>query len=123
MRFLADQNLERRVARYLIDEGHDVTIGGINYDAGLPDTAVLDLARREGRILITNDRDFGELIWRQRLPHSGVIFFRMLAATAEQKIARLRLVLQEYADQLDQFIVVSATRVRIRRVLEDEPPA
>ena len=119
MRFLADQNLERRVARFLIDEGHDVTIGVINYAGRLPDTALLDLAQREGRILITNDRDFGELIWRRQIPHSGVIFFRMPAATAEEKIERLRVVLDEYGDQLDQFIVVTATRIRVRGLAQD----
>ena len=115
MRFLCDQNLERRVAVWLVDEGHDVAVGVVDYNGRLPDPDVLRIAREERRTLVTNDKDFGELIWRRRLPHTGVIFFRMPAATAEQKIERLKLVLTDYADQLDQFIVVTPVRIRVRK--------
>lgn len=114
MKFLCDQNVERRVARWLIGQGHDVTVGVVNYDGWLPNPDILDLARSEGRIAITNDRDFGELIWRKRLPHTGVIFFRMPVATAELKIERLQAVFAAHADELHRFIVVTATRIRVR---------
>jgi predicted nuclease of predicted toxin-antitoxin system len=120
MRFLCDQNLERRVAAWLWEQGHDVTIGVVHYDGRLPDPEILSLAQREGRTLITNDKDFGELVWRQRLPHAGVIFFRLPAATAELKIARLTVVLRDHGDALDQFIVVTASRIRVRR--PPQPP-
>lgn len=115
MRFLCDQNLERRVSAWLIDIGHDVAVGVVDYDGRLLDPDVLAIAQAERRILVTNDKDFGELIWRRRLPHAGVIFFRMPAATAEQKIERLAVVLRDYANQLDQFIVVRPTSIRVRR--------
>lgn len=77
MRFLLDESAEYRLASFLRNPGHDVTAIAHDYPAGLADTEVLALARREDRILITNDRDFGELIIRQRLAHAGVIFFRL----------------------------------------------
>ena len=88
---------------------------GRGYPAGLPDRDVLAIARNERRILITNDRDFGELIVRERLPHAGVIFFRFpLDSTAQQKIAALARLLVTHAHQLDRFIVVTPRGVRVR---------
>lgn len=65
--------------------------------------------------LITNDRDFGELIFRRRLPHAGVIYFRLpLASSALDKIARLQQVLVTHADRLTHFLVVEPDEVRER---------
>lgn len=115
MRFLLDESVEYRLAAFLQDQGHDVTAIAHDYPGALSDREVLALAQREGRVLVTNDRDFGELIYRLGLPHRGVIFFRLPAATMEAKVARLERILADYADQLDQFLVVTAKAVRVRR--------
>lgn len=116
MRFLLDESAEYRIAAFLTDQGHDVTAIAHDHPASLPDPEVLEISRNERRVLITNDRDFGELIYRQLLPHSGVIYFRLpLDTTADQKIAWLRRILSDYADRLDQFIVVDPHRIRVRR--------
>jgi len=47
------------------------------YTRSIEDHEVLEIARAEDRILITNDKDFGELIYRQQLEHTGVILFRL----------------------------------------------
>lgn len=120
MRFLCDQNMERRVAAYLKGQGHDVKVGVIDYDGRLPDPDILALAHRERRILLTNDSDFGTLVWQHGHPHAGVIYFRMLKTSADRKIDRLIHVLAEYGDALDHFIVVTAGDVRVRRA-GDEP--
>src|SRR4051812_25262357 len=105
MRFLLDENAEFRIAAFLKDQGHDVTAIAHDYPASLPDSEVLQLAVSEQRILITNDRDFGALIFHQRLPHTGVIYFRLpLDTTAELKIAWLKRIFADYADRLDQFL-------------------
>lgn len=83
--------------------------------AACPTQEVLAIARREGRILITNDRDFGELIVRHRLAHAGVIFFRLRTQDPQAKLDRLADVLADYSAQFDQFLVVTERRVRIRR--------
>ena len=114
MRFLLDESAEFRIALFLRDAGHDVTAIAHEYPQSLPDRDVLAIANAEQRILITNDRDFGELIFRERLPHTGVIYFRLpLDTTADQKIAWLQRILAEHADALSQFIVVMPTRLRI----------
>jgi predicted nuclease of predicted toxin-antitoxin system len=69
----------------------------------------------ERRILITDDRDFGELISRERRPHMGVIYLRLGAyVPLNLAIERLDYVLNHHVDQLDQFLVVTRHRVRVR---------
>ena len=66
MKFLLDENVERRLAPFLQELGHDVTVVGVDYPSSLSDHEVLVIAYKERRILITNDRsDFGELIFRR----------------------------------------------------------
>ena len=76
---------------------------------------MLAIARRESRILITNDRDFGKLIGRRRLSHAGVIFFRLRTHDPRAKLDCLAEVLTAYHAQLDQLLVVSERRIRVRR--------
>jgi predicted nuclease of predicted toxin-antitoxin system len=115
MRFLADESLERRVALFLRSLGHDVSIIGVDHPRSLPDEEVLRIAHRERRILITNDRDFGELIFRQRLPHRGVIYFRLgLDASADERIERLSDLLSRHQVLGGRFLVVEPGRIRSR---------
>jgi predicted nuclease of predicted toxin-antitoxin system len=117
MKFLLDQNVERRLASILRNLGHDVKVVSIDYPAGILDRKVLDYAFKENRILLTNDKgDFGELIFRNHHPHSGVILFRrMRSGDVLTKQERLTFVLQAYTTQLRHFLVVSPKSVRVRK--------
>ena len=78
MKFLLDENVDYRLVSFLQHRHHDVTAIARDYPVGLSDEAVLEIAYNEQRILITNDRgDFGNLIFRYHLPHSGIILFRL----------------------------------------------
>jgi hypothetical protein len=83
MRFLLDENADARLVSYLTDQGHDVTQIATDYPSGLPDEQVLSLAHQEGRILITNDKDFGE--WG--LARSGTRSDRARARSARPRDA------------------------------------
>ena len=114
MKFLLDQSTDARLLSYLKHLGHDATQIHQTYPESIPDEEVLSIARQEERILITDDRDFGELVFHQQLPHAGVIFLRLgTYAPLELKIERLSYVLTHYADQLDQFLVVKKGNVRV----------
>jgi predicted nuclease of predicted toxin-antitoxin system len=76
MKFLLDQSTDARLSTYLRQLGHDVTRVAADYPPGLLDPKILSLAHAEGRILITDDRDFVELVFRLKLPHAEVIFLR-----------------------------------------------
>ncbi len=101
MKFLLDENIDARLKAFLTDLGHDATIIAQDYPASLVDIDVLAIAVREERILITNDTDFGELVIRERRPHTGIILFRVRPATFANQRDRLAQVLSEYRDQLD----------------------
>jgi predicted nuclease of predicted toxin-antitoxin system len=115
MKFLLDQSAEARIATFLTGLGHDATRVARDYPAGLPDEQVLAIAHREGRVLIANDKDFGELVFHRHLPHAGVVLFRFpLDATAQEKIDALGRLLVTHAAQLDRFLVVTPSGVRVR---------
>jgi predicted nuclease of predicted toxin-antitoxin system len=116
MRFLLDQSAEARIGVFLNSIGHDSTRIGKDYPPGLPDDEVLDIAVSEQRVLITNDSDFGELIFKHQRPHAGVIYLRFpLDTTAGQKMAAIERLLSDHAADLDQYIRVTPRGVRVRR--------
>jgi predicted nuclease of predicted toxin-antitoxin system len=114
MRFLIDASSDARLVPYLRSFGHDVTRIGTDYPADLPDRAVLATAHAEGRILITDDRDFGELVFRHRQPHEGVLYLRLATTVLSVRIARLQAVLDAYPDDITEFLVVTEERIRLR---------
>lgn len=115
MRFLLDESVEYRLANWLTAHRHDATAIAHDYPHALSDRDVLDIAHREGRILLTNDRDFGDLVFRHGMPHAGVIYFRLGLSTLDVKTTRLEQLLASHHDQLDQFLVVNRQGVKVRR--------
>lgn len=115
MKFLLDESADARLRPHLVSRGHDVAAIALDHSPGLTDQLVLAIARQEARILITDDRDFAELVFRHRHPHQGVIYLR-LGEHAELpiKLQRIDYVLAHYGDQLDQFLVVTRDRIRVR---------
>ena len=113
MKFLLDQNFDRRLVQPLRQSGHDLKVVAVDYPSGLRDEEVLSLAVSEDRIILTNDRDFGELAVKELLPHAGIIYLRMRWTTAAAKWDRLSQVLTEYSGDLDRFLVVTDSAVRI----------
>jgi predicted nuclease of predicted toxin-antitoxin system len=71
MRFLADEGVDAAIVSALRSDGHDIQWMAEELE-GSTDDVVLDAAARDARILITEDKDFGELVFRQRLHHRGV---------------------------------------------------
>ncbi len=75
MRFLADESCDAKITRALRDAGHEIlAVGDIAPQA--EDPAVIDLAVKENRILLTEDKDFGQLVFASGSPTNGVILFR-----------------------------------------------
>lgn len=115
MKFLLDESADYPLQAHLANLGHDVKAVAYDYPQALKDIEVLALAQQEERILITNDADFGELIFRRQLPHAGVILFRLGSEKIITKILLLDYVLAQHREQLDQFIVITERGVRVRR--------
>lgn len=115
MRFLLDESADFPLAEFLREKGHDVTAIAHDYPHALKDREVLDIAVRERRIIITNDRDFGELVFRQQLPHSGIILFRLRSEELRVKQVRLEDVITTHAAELYQFLVITRGGIRVRQ--------
>ena len=82
----------------------------------MDDGLILEKAQLENRILVTSDKDFGEKVYRERRPHSGVILLRLRDERNASKINAVRTLLENHAATLQgQFIVVTETRVRVAR--------
>ena len=103
----------------LTDLGHDV-LSGLERDPHATDEALLALANDEQRVLITEDKDFGELVFVRRLRHPCII--RFVDMPVAEKVAAMRELIERHADAMreDALIVVTRTRVRIRRRQRDE---
>lgn len=76
------------------------------------DRALLEWAASEGRVLVTMDKDFGEFIFTERLPHCGLI--RLPNVPAERRIVLMERVLSEHGDELSAHAVVTVRGGRIR---------
>jgi len=77
----------------------------------------LNLAALKERLLLTNDKDFGELVYRSGLPHRGVVLFRLRDERAANRVRMLREVLKLPQDKLtdNNFIVASESKIRVRQ--------
>src|SRR4051794_31180215 len=114
MRFLLDESTDVRVGEYLTALGYDVTFIVRDYPRALSDEQVLARAYSEQRVVITEDRDFGELVVRYRQPHAGVILFRLPATDLDSRFARLDSIIAQYPDRLDCLLVVTTRGIRAR---------
>ena len=115
MRFLVDESTGPAVAAWLRQQGHEV-FSAYAEARGMDDDDIIHKAFTENWILITNDKDFGEKVYREQRPHKGIVLLRLEDERAVVKIETLKRLLESYADRLaEQFVVVTESRVRFAR--------
>lgn len=113
MRFLADESCDFSVVRALRSAGHDV-LAVAELLPSADDTLVLDLALREQRVLLTEDKDFGQLVYANARPSSGVIFIRYPANVRKTlPHAVVSFVKSATVRLAGSFVVLSPGRIRI----------
>jgi predicted nuclease of predicted toxin-antitoxin system len=112
VRLLIDENVSPIIGLALRAAGHDV-IAAADVCAGAPDDDVVRLSIAEERIIVSEDKDFGDLVFRLRLRPPGVILVRLSGRLPAEKAARLVDVLKgENAD--DCILVIEPRRTRRR---------
>jgi predicted nuclease of predicted toxin-antitoxin system len=118
MRFIVDESTGAAVVEYLRGVGHDVlAVAETMPQADDPD--ILDRAAREGRILVTNDKDFGELVFRSGQAHGGVLLLRLHDESSTNRVRVVMTVLEQHADRLvGCFTVATEGNVRIRPAIQ-----
>jgi len=117
MRFLLDQDVYAATARFLGRLGYDVvTVAKIGL-ARAGDSDLLKTAREQGRIFITRDRDFGNLVSVHDLG-TGIIYLRMLPSAQNVVRQELARVLREHSEieLMQAFVVIEPGRHRFRRL-------
>ncbi len=116
MRFLVDECTGPAVAHWLRERKHEV-FSVYEQARGMDDDAIIQKAFAEDWILITNDKDFGEKVYREQRLHRGIVLLRLEDERAISKIDTIRRLLERYADQLSgHFVVVTETQVRFARM-------
>jgi len=114
LKFLADECIDRQIVNRLRQEGHKVLYVA-EMASGIPDDEVLNLANREKSILLTADKDFGELIFRQGKIANGVILVRLAGLSPEVKAGVVTDAIKDHTGKLLQaFTVITPVIVRIR---------
>lgn len=117
MKFLADEGVDQHIVKRLRQEGHTVLYVA-EMEPGVSDDEVLNLANQEIAILLTADKDFGELIFRQGRISGGVILLRLAGLSQESKGEAVASVIRDHADELKQaFGVITPGMTRIRHKL------
>jgi len=117
VKFLLDQDVYGMTAKFLSDSNFDVVSVSQLGLSRAPDTEVLSTAQSQGRILITRDRDYGNLVFVQSLG-AGVLYLRILPSTATSVHQELLRVVEMYsAEELSNaFVVVEANGHRFRKI-------
>ena len=114
MMLVADESVDQPIVRRLRDEGCTV-IAVVEMEPGISDEAVLAAANQGGCILLTADKDFGELIFRDHRYAFGIVLIRLSGLTANDKAEIVATAIGQHMDKLTgAFTVISANSVRIR---------
>jgi predicted nuclease of predicted toxin-antitoxin system len=115
MKFLADEGVDRSVVDGLRQLGFDVFYV-VDETRSLDDDVLLQIAADEKRILITKDKDFGELVFRLNKVHAGVVLLRLEGLETQERADLVCPVLLKYKDQLhNSFAVIQNGIIRIRQ--------
>jgi len=112
MKVLANAHFSRAVFGFLQSAGHDCLHAEL-LSPGLPDDDLLRIAVEQQRVILTADKDLGDVIFRRRVPAVGVILLRLHAATEAERLA----LLQKHWEAVERsveghFVVVTNRRVR-----------
>ena len=116
MNFLLDESLDARIAGRLRQDGHQVACVW-EMSAGIDDEIVLADSTASGAILVTADKDFGELVFLRGQAASGVLFVRLAELSPDAAADLVAAVVGERgAELIGAFTVIQPGKVRIRRV-------
>jgi predicted nuclease of predicted toxin-antitoxin system len=114
LRFLVDVGVGKSAETWLAENGYDVT-SVRDVGSRTKDRDVLLLAERENRMIITMDKDFGELVYRSGLAHSGILILRLDDATGEQKVRVIKTILADFASIIEnKFCVYQGGKLRVK---------
>lgn len=114
MSLLADENIEQQIVQRLRQDGHQV-LYVIEMEPSITDDVVLQRANEHHALLLTGDKDFGELVFRQGLVYSGVTLIRLDPLPPESKADLVSQAFTAHGAEMEHaFSVISPGRLRVR---------
>ena len=112
--FIIDVGVGRIIESWLQQQNFSV-IGIRSLNPEMADTDIIELANKEDAIIITMDKDFGELIFKNKFQHKGVLLLRLEDAVAEEKLAVIQNIFPEHLLNIkNKFAVYQNGKLRIR---------
>ncbi len=116
MNFVADESVDKQIVERLRDDGYFVWYV-TEMAPSISDDKVLQIANNGSAPLITSDKDFGELVFRQHLVSYGVILVRLSGLNTELKANIVSSTINNHENEiLGNFTVISPSRIRIRKI-------
>lgn len=111
---MADEGVDYQIVERLRQAGHTVWYLA-EMDPGTSDQEVLSLANREGAVLLTADKDFGEMVYRQHLAHPGIILLRLAGLSPAGKARLVAEAINAHSPEFAHgFTVISPSAIRVR---------
>ena len=115
MKIIADECVDFGIIRMLRANGVEV-YSILEETASIQDVDVLKIANEQETILLTEDKDFGELVFRLKMPNHGVILVRMMENSRAEKIKKVvNVILQHYVQLKDAFSLITDDKVKIKK--------
>ena len=115
MNFIADEGVDKPIVDTLRKAGFNV-LYILETNQGADDELVLSIANKEKRILLTQDKDFGELVFRLKNAHYGVVLIRLNGYLATEKASLVLTLLSKYKKEVVKcFTVIQPNAIRIRK--------
>jgi len=116
MKFVADESLDGPIFRKLRENGFEILSIAEQFP-GIRDDKVLAIAHENAALLITQDKDFGELVHRLGKAHHGVVLVRLAGLPPYDKAAHCLAAINRHRDELPgAFTVITEKEVKIRKV-------
>jgi len=114
VKFLVDESVDKEIVDGLRSEGH-IVLSISEIKPSIADTEVMSIANDESALLLTADKDFGDLIFRQGLPSYGVVLIRLAELSLLDQMNRISITINNYAEDLiGRFTVIEKDNVRAR---------
>ncbi len=111
---IVDVGVGKLIEEWLLEQGFDVIVIS-NINPEMPDVDIVNLANTEDAVIITMDKDFGELVFKIHLNHRGILLLRLEDAVGEEKLAAIQNIFPRYSSQIkNNFCVYQNGTLRIR---------
>ena len=116
MNFAADENIDTEIIGHLRHAGYEIFSISEEFP-GVPDDDVIEITNRQNAILLTADKDFGELVFRNGEVIKGVVLVRIFGVSQQEKAQMILDAFKSHADDFDErFTVISKKKIRIKRM-------